>query len=57
MRFINYRESVYVGATDKFQKLLKVEKRDVRANLGLNTLGDFCQPRLIELYQKIITYI
>lgn len=55
--FLNYDKSVYVGAGDDFHRLFEFEDRDVHENKGLNTLGSMCQPRLNELYQKIIKYI
>lgn len=55
--FLNYDKSVYVGLADEFHKLFKVEGRDIRENVGLDALGGMCQPRLNELYRKIIKYI
>ncbi|UZP01917.1 hypothetical protein JW813_09210 [Clostridium botulinum] len=55
--FLNYDKSVYVGMEDDFHRLFKVENRNIRENFGLDALGSFCQPRLYELYGKIIKYI
>jgi hypothetical protein len=54
--FLNYDVAVYVGPMDEFHKLFEVEERDVHKNVGLNALGDICQPRLSELYRKIMKY-
>jgi hypothetical protein len=42
---------------DSFHRLFKDAKRNVRENNGLDVLGGFCQPRLNELYNKIIEYL
>lgn len=55
--FLNYNNPVYVGAEDDFHRLFEVEDRDVHENKGLKNLGSMCQPRLFELYRKIIKYI
>lgn len=55
--FLNYDKSVYVGAEDDFHRLFEVEDRDIHENIGLDALGSMCQPRLNELYRKIIKCI
>jgi len=55
--FLNYNRTVYIGKKDKFHGLFEVEDGDVRENIGLIALGNMCQPRLNELYCKIIKYI
>jgi len=55
--FLNYNQSIYVGAEDDFHRLFEVEDRDVHENIGLAALGSVCQSRLNELYRKIIKYI
>ncbi|MCL2404512.1 MAG: hypothetical protein FWC92_03075 [Defluviitaleaceae bacterium] len=48
-------ESVYVGADNDFHRLFK--NRTIRADRGIDSLGDGCQPRLNDLYSKIIKHI
>jgi len=55
--FLNYNNPVYVGMEDVFHKMFEVEKRNIRANSGLEALGHNCQPRLKGLYQKIVGYL
>ena len=55
--FLNYDKSVYVGAEDDFHGLFKVENRNIRENISLDVLSSTCQPRLNELYNKIIKHI
>ncbi|MGL5331147.1 MAG: hypothetical protein ACRDD7_17925 [Peptostreptococcaceae bacterium] len=55
--FLNYDKSVYVGTEDDLHRLFKVENRNIRENSGLDVLGSMCEPRLNELYNKIIKYI
>lgn len=55
--FLNYDKSVYVGVEDDFHRLFEVEDRDINENFGLDALSSICQPRLNELYRKIIKYI
>lgn len=54
---LNYDKSVYVGKEDAFHNLFEIEDGDIHENTGLYSLGDICQPRLFELYQKINKYI
>lgn len=55
--FLNYDKLAYVGTEDNFHSLFNVEDRNIHENMGLNALGSMCQPRLNELYKKIIKYI
>ena len=55
--FLNYDKPIYIGVKDDLHSLFVVENRNVRENNGLNALGSMCQPRLNELYQKIINFI
>lgn len=55
--FLNYDKLVYVGYEDDFHKLFEVEDIDVHEHRGLSALGDFCAPRLWDLYRKILKYI
>jgi hypothetical protein len=55
--FLNYDKPVYVGIKDDFHRLFEVEDRDVHENNGISNLGSMCQPRLNELYKKIMQYI
>lgn len=55
--FLNYDKPVYVGTEDDFHRLFEVEDRDIHEHNGLDSLGSMCQPRLNELYRKIIKYI
>lgn len=55
--FLNYNKSVYVGPEDNFHRLFEVEDRNIHKNIGLDALSSMCQPRLNELYRKIIKYI
>jgi hypothetical protein len=55
--FFNYDKSVYLGAEDDFHRLFEVEHRNIHENMGLDALGSMCQPRLKELYSKIVKYI
>lgn len=51
---LNYDKSVYVGEEDDFHKLFEVAAGNIRKNISLDTLGSMCQPRLYELYRKIL---
>ena len=55
--FLNYDKSVYVGEGDDFHRLFEVEDRDVHEHRGFSALGGFCEPRLWDLYRKILKYI
>ena len=55
--FMNYNKSVYVGEMDEFHKLFEVEDRDVYEFPGLSQLGNFCYPRLRNLYNIITKYL
>ncbi|MBD7912232.1 MULTISPECIES: hypothetical protein [Clostridium] len=55
--FLNYDKSVYIEVEDDFHRLFEVEDRDIRKSVGLDALGSGSQPRLKELYRKIIKYI
>lgn len=55
--FLNYNKSVYVGVEDDFHSLFKVRSGNIHENIGLDALSSMCQPRLHELYKKIIKYI
>ena len=55
--FLNYNIPVYIGDIDEFHELFDVEERDVRKSVMLKRLGDFCYPRLKQLYDTIIEYI
>lgn len=55
--FLNYDKSVYVGQEDDFHRLFEVEDRDIHGHRGLSALGEFCAPRLWNLYRKILKYI
>jgi hypothetical protein len=52
---LNYNKSVYVGAENDFYRLFEVNSVDVYEGIG--ALGDGCQDRLKELYQKIMIHI
>ena len=54
---LNYNKSVYIGFYDDFHRLFEVEDRDIDINNGLDALGINCQPRLQDLYRKIIKYL
>lgn len=52
-----YHKSVYVGEEDDFYKLFEVADRNICENIGLDISGGMCQPRLYELYGKILKFI
>ena len=54
---LNYNKPVYVGREDNFHRLFEVEDRSTHENMGLDALGSMCQPRLKDLYSKIVKYI
>lgn len=55
--FFYYDIPVYIGMKDRFHRLFEVEERNIRESVNLDDLGGMCQPRLNELYGKIIKYI
>lgn len=55
--FLNYDISRYVGVMDAFHSLFKVEDRDIHESIRIDILSNMCQPRLNELYRKIMKYI
>lgn len=55
--FLNYDKSVYVGVNDDFHRLFEVKDRDIHEHRGLSALGVFGEPRLWNLYRKILKYI
>lgn len=55
--FLNYDNSVYVGTKSNFHELFVVEGRDIHLTSGISLLGSFCQPRLLNLYSTITSYI
>lgn len=55
--FFNYDKSVYVGGEDDFHRLFEIDYRGTHENMGLDYLGSASQPRLKELYSKIVQYI
>ena len=55
--FLNYNTPVYVGAGDDFHRLFEVEDRNIHRSTRLDELGSMCQPRLFELYEKIIKHL
>lgn len=57
LEFFNYNISVYIGKGDRFHRLFKVEERNIRESVNLDDLGRICQPRLKQLYAKILKYI
>lgn len=38
-------------------RLFEVENRDIHEHRGLNGVGDFCEPRLWDLYSRVLKYI
>ena len=55
--FLNYNIPVYIGGIDDLHALFEVEERDIRKSVMLKGLGEFCYPRLKQLYDTIIEYI
>jgi len=55
--FLNNKHSVYIGIENEFYRLFEVDDRNIRKCLGIAALGSMCQPRLNNLYQKIIKYV
>lgn len=54
--FLNYDKSVYVGDEDDFHRLFRVNPRDIKKTNGIGSLASHCQPRLFNLYDKIIKH-
>jgi hypothetical protein len=53
--FLNYNQSVYIGAENNFYRLFDVD--NIYIYEGIAAMGEGCQDRLNELYGKIIKYI
>lgn len=54
--YYNYNIPVYVGTSDSFHFLFKIEKRDVHKFDGLENYGYMYQTRLFRLYDIIKKY-
>ncbi len=55
--FLFFDKSVFVGKSDEFHSLFKVEARGVHPFTGVENLGCFAYPRLSVLYKYITEYI
>ena len=54
--FLNYDKSVYIGDEDDFHRLFRVNPRNIKKTNGICSLASHCQPRLYNLYDKIIKH-